>query len=55
MPAEFGVTGDTGTHGWMIAYQGDLAVAAFVESAEGAGGAGSAGPLVVEFLTAAGG
>lgn len=53
--AEFGVTGDTGTHGWMIAYQGDLAVAAFVESAEGAGGAGSAGPLVVEFLTAAGG
>lgn len=38
------------THGWMIAIQGDLAVAAFV--ADGArGGAATAGPLVQKFLT----
>ena len=37
------------THGWMIAIQGDLAVAAFVGDG-GAGGAATAGPLVEEFL-----
>ena len=37
------------THGWMIAIQGDLAVAAFVGDG-GSGGAATAGPLVEEFL-----
>ena len=40
---------DDATHGWMIAIQGDLAVAAFVGEG-GRGGAATAGPLVEEFL-----
>ncbi|MGP9649316.1 penicillin-binding transpeptidase domain-containing protein [Glutamicibacter sp. AOP38-B1-38] len=39
-------------HAWVIAAQGDLAVAAFVE--DGDGGAQTAGPLVADFLTDAG-
>ncbi|WP_404289754.1 penicillin-binding transpeptidase domain-containing protein [Glutamicibacter arilaitensis] len=39
-------------HAWVIASQGDLAVAAFVE--DGDGGAQTAGPLVADFLTNAG-
>src|SRR5699024_7007242 len=38
------------THGWMIAIQGDLAVAGFVGEG-GRGGAATAGPLVEELLT----
>lgn len=37
------------THGWMIAIQGDLAVAVFVGDG-GAGGAATAGPLMEQFL-----
>lgn len=40
---------DHNAHAWVIAFQGDLAVAAFV--AEGHGGAQTAGPLVAGFLT----
>ncbi len=40
---------DENAHAWVIAVQGDLAVAAFVS--EGAGGAQTAGPLVADFLT----
>lgn len=40
---------DHNAHAWVIAIQGDLAVAAFV--AEGNGGAQTAGPLVSDFLT----
>lgn len=40
---------DHNAHAWVIAIQGDLAVAAFV--AEGNGGAQTAGPLVRDFLT----
>lgn len=40
---------DHNAHAWVIAIQGDLAVAAFV--AEGKGGAQTAGPLVRDFLT----
>ncbi|WP_372699942.1 penicillin-binding transpeptidase domain-containing protein [Arthrobacter sp. JSM 101049] len=40
---------DHNAHAWVIAFQGDLAVAAFV--AEGQGGAQTAGPLVADFLT----
>ena len=36
------------THGWMIAIQGDLAVAVFVEDAES--GSRTAGPLLEAFL-----
>ncbi|HHW82900.1 MAG TPA: penicillin-binding protein, partial [Actinomycetales bacterium] len=36
-------------HGWMIAYQGDLAIAAFVEDAA-LSGSSDAGPIVEEFL-----
>lgn len=39
-------------HAWVIAAQGDLAVAAFVE--DGDGGAQTAGPLVADFLTKVG-
>lgn len=49
--AEFGASDQPDTHGWMIATQGDLAVAAFVEQAES--GSGTAGPLLEEFLRAA--
>lgn len=40
--------GDLPTHAWMIATQGDLAVAVFVEG--GDSGAGVAGPIVADFL-----
>ena len=40
------------THAWMIAAQGDLAVAVFV--ADGASGSGTAGPILEAFLRAAG-
>lgn len=39
-------------HAWVIAAQGDLAIAAFVE--DGQGGAQTAGPLVADFLTKTG-
>lgn len=43
--------GSLATHAWMIAAQGDLAVAAFVE--DGESGSGTAGPLVEQLLRAA--
>lgn len=46
--AEYGSATPPRTHAWMIAAQGDLAVAVFVE--DGSGGAGAAGPLVDDFL-----
>jgi cell division protein FtsI/penicillin-binding protein 2 len=49
--AEFGSGGDLQTHAWMIAAQGDLAVAVFVEV--GASGSGTAGPILEGFLRAA--
>jgi cell division protein FtsI/penicillin-binding protein 2 len=49
--AEYDDDGTIGTHAWMIAAQGDLAVAVFVE--EGAGGSTTAGPVVEAFLRAA--
>lgn len=49
--AEYSAGGRTRTHAWMIAAQGDLAVAVFV--ADGASGSGTAGPLLEEFLRAA--
>ena len=39
------------THAWMIAAQGDLAVAVFVD--EGQSGSGTAGPILEQFLRAA--
>ena len=50
--AEFEDGGQIRTHAWMIAAQGDLAVAVFV--AEGSSGSGTAGPLLEAFLRAAG-
>ena len=50
--AEFGDANALKEHAWMIAIQGDLAVAVFVE--EGEGGATTAGPLLEEFLRAVG-
>ncbi len=51
--AEFAADdGSTRTHAWMIAAQGDLAVAVFVE--EGSSGSGTAGPILEEFLRSAG-
>lgn len=44
--------GEVRTHAWMIAAQGDLAVAVFVD--EGASGSGTAGPILEGFLRAAG-
>ena len=44
--------GDLRTHAWMIAAQGDLAVAVFVDL--GSSGSGTAGPLLEAFLRAAG-
>ena len=44
--------GTTRTHAWMIAAQGDLAVAVFVQ--DGSSGSGTAGPILEEFLRAAG-
>lgn len=49
--AEFG-SDPVRTHAWMIAAQGDLAVAVFVEVGES--GSQTAGPLLEEFLRAAG-
>lgn len=46
--AEYGDDVPPRTHAWMIAAQGNLAVAVFVE--DGSGGAGAAGPLIDDFL-----
>ncbi|GAA1433389.1 penicillin-binding transpeptidase domain-containing protein [Microlunatus lacustris] len=46
--AEYGDDDPRETHAWMIAAQGDLAVAVFV--ADGASGSRTAGPLLVDFL-----
>ena len=49
--AEFGTDTPPQTHGWMVAVQGDLAAAVFVEQAES--GSGTAGPILREFLSRA--
>ncbi len=49
--AEFERDGKTLTHAWMIAAQGDLAVAVFVDV--GSSGSGTAGPILEAFLRAA--
>ncbi|GAB2980802.1 penicillin-binding transpeptidase domain-containing protein [Nocardioides montaniterrae] len=49
--AEFEAGSGTGTHAWMVAGQGDLAVAVFVDV--GITGAQTAGPILRDFLTAA--
>jgi len=49
--AQFGPEDDLRNHVWMIAIQGDLAVAVFVD--EGEYGSTTAGPLLAEFLAAA--
>lgn len=49
--AEFGTGTPPATHAWMIAAQGDLAVAVFVE--EGQSGSQTAGPILEEVLRAA--
>ncbi|MDP9497990.1 MAG: penicillin-binding transpeptidase domain-containing protein [Actinomycetota bacterium] len=49
--AEYGEDRPPRTHAWMIAVQGDLAVAVFVQ--DGASGARTAGPLLERFLQAA--
>ena len=49
--AEFESKGRVLTHAWMIAAQGDLAVAAFVDIGES--GSGTAGPILEAFLRAA--
>jgi cell division protein FtsI/penicillin-binding protein 2 len=49
--AEFGSGKNLQTHAWMIAAQGDLAVAVFVQV--GSSGSGTAGPLLEAFLRAA--
>lgn len=46
--AEFERDGKTLTHAWMVAAQGDLAVAVYVD--EGASGSGTAGPILEQFL-----
>ena len=51
--AEFGDADPLKTHAWMVAAQGDLAVAAFVEVGES--GSRTAGPLLEQLLRAAGG
>ncbi len=51
--AEFGTANPPDTHAWMIATQGDLAVAVFV--AEGQSGSQTAGPILEQFLRAASG
>ena len=48
--AEYGEDNPLRTHAWMIASQGDLAVAVFV--ADGESGSQTAGPLLEEFLRA---
>ena len=49
--AEFGSRQPLQTHAWMVAGQGDLAVAVFVDV--GDSGSGTAGPLLERFLRAA--
>jgi cell division protein FtsI/penicillin-binding protein 2 len=49
--AEYGTSKPLKTHAWMIAAQGDLAVAVFVN--EGKSGSGTAGPLLRTFLSKA--
>ena len=49
--AEFGAQTPPATHGWMVAVQGDLAVAVFVEEAES--GSATAGPIMADFLSQA--
>ncbi|MCV2393005.1 penicillin-binding transpeptidase domain-containing protein [Actinotalea sp. M2MS4P-6] len=51
--AEFETDGEVRNHAWMIAVQGDLAVAVFVD--EGEYGSTTAGPLLEAFLRAANG
>ncbi len=46
--AEYGAATPRRTHGWMIAFQGDLAVAVFVEDA--VSGSKTAGPILEAFL-----
>ena len=46
--AEFERDGKVRTHAWMVAAQGDLAVAVYVD--EGASGSGTAGPVLEQFL-----
>ncbi|WP_232678542.1 penicillin-binding transpeptidase domain-containing protein [Nocardioides sp. R-C-SC26] len=46
--AEYETDGQIRTHAWMIAAQGDLAVAVFV--GDGASGSGTAGPILEAFL-----
>ncbi len=46
--AEYGTSKPPKTHAWMIAAQGDLAVAVFV--ADGSSGSGTAGPLLADYL-----
>ncbi|MCU1519182.1 MAG: penicillin-binding protein [Pseudarthrobacter sp.] len=50
--AEFGNEDPPKTHAWIVAVHGDLAVAVFVE--DGGLGATTSGPLLKDFLTAAG-
>lgn len=50
--AEFGTETPPKTHAWIVAVHGDLAVAVFVE--DGGLGATTSGPLLKQFLTAAG-
>lgn len=47
--AEYGTNVPPDTHGWMVAVQGDLAVAVFVEDAES--GSSTAGPILRDFLS----
>lgn len=49
--AEFEADGKVLTHAWMVAAQGDLAVAVFVDRGES--GSGTAGPILEAFLRAA--
>jgi cell division protein FtsI/penicillin-binding protein 2 len=49
--AEFGTGTPLKTHAWMIAFQGDLAAAVFVE--EGQSGSQTAGPILEQVLRAA--
>ena len=49
--AEYGTSEPLKTHAWMIAMQGDLAVAVFVN--DGKSGSTTAGPLLRTFLTRA--
>ncbi len=50
--AEYGTRTPPDTHGWMVAVQGDLAVAVFVEQAES--GSATAGPILKDFLVQVG-